>query len=122
MSRPKKQKIEVSSAESLQSVIQEVYNNACHQMTDAQKIVNVIDAAATPVDVDDLTKLAKSKTDALKLKDSAIKIKLDIGKLQSDVIKHSGNVKAAVDNNPELVSNENFDAIRDMLRKDESKN
>jgi hypothetical protein len=39
-----------------------------------------------PVDVDDITKIAKGKVDALKIKDSAIKIKLEIAKLQNDII------------------------------------
>ena len=52
--------------------------------------------AAEPEDVDDLTKIAKEKTNALKVKDSAIKIKLEIAKLQNDIIKHSGDAEAAM--------------------------
>jgi hypothetical protein len=119
MPRTKRQKIEVNNTESLQSVLQEVYNNVCTQIQDAQQVVNEISAGATPDDeaftVDEWTKLAKAKTDALKLKDSAIKTKLDIGKLQSDVLKHSGDVAAAMNNNPEIVGKDAFAIMRELI-------
>jgi hypothetical protein len=117
MARSKRQIIEVNSNASLQSVMQEVYNNACSQINDAQKVVNEVSASATPEDVDDITKIAKSKVDALKLKDSAIKMKLDIGKLQSDIIKYSGNMNEVVANNSQLATADNFSAVREMIKK-----
>jgi hypothetical protein len=119
MARSKRQIIEVNNNNSLQSVMQEVYNNACNQMNDAQKVVNEVSTGATPEDVDDWAKLAKSKTDALKLKDSAIKIKLDIGKLQSDIIKYGGNMSAVVENNSQLATSDNFSQVREMIKKRE---
>lgn len=115
MPRPKKQKIEVNSGESLQSVMQEVYNDACSNITASQTVINELSAGSTPTDIDDITKIAKAKTDALKVKDSAIKIKLDVGKLQSDIIKHGGDVVKASDENPEIVGNDAFDKIRKLI-------
>ena len=120
MPRSKRQKIEVNSTDSLQSVLQEVYNNVCTQINDAQKVVNEISAGATPEDVDEWAKVAKAKTDALKLKDSAIKTKLDIGKLQSDVLKHSGDVAAALTNNPEIVGQDSFALVRELIKDQKS--
>lgn len=122
MGRLKKQKIEVNNSDSLQSVMQEVYNNACNQIKDAQTVVNELTSGSTPEDVDDITKIAKAKTDALKIKDSAIKIKLDLGKLQSDIIKYSGNAIKAIENNPEVVGNDAFDKIRKMIESNNDKN
>jgi hypothetical protein len=48
-------------------------------------------------------------------KDSAIKTKLDIGKLQSDIIKHSGDVVTAITNNSEIVSKDSFARVREMV-------
>lgn len=115
MPRAKKQKVELNS-ESLQSMMQEVYNNACNQIQDAQKVINEVDAGSTPDDVDDWAKVAKAKTDALKLKDSAIKIKLDVGKLQSEIIKHNGDIAAAVTNNQEIVTKDSFARIRELVQ------
>lgn len=115
MARTAKQKIEINDNDSLQNVMQEVYNNACNQIQDAQKVINEVSAAVTPEDVDDWTKIAKAKTDALKLKDSAIKIKLDVGKLQSDIIKHSGNLSVAFSNNSEIVNKDSFARVRELI-------
>jgi len=120
MARIKKQTIEINSNESLRGVMQEVYNNACNQIGDAQKVINELVAAANPEDIDDVTKIAKAKTDALKVKDSAIKIKLELGKLQSNIIKEGGDVVKAVTGSSEIVSNDSFAKIRDIVKNRES--
>ena len=119
MARRKKQIIEVNNSESLQGLMQEVYNNACNQINDSQKVINELVATANPDDIDDVTKIAKAKTDALKVKDSAIKIKLDVGKLQSDIIKFSGNASLAIDNNPQIASKDSFSKVRDLIKEHE---
>lgn len=118
MARSKKQKIEVNSLESLQGVMQEVYNNACNQIQDAQKVVNELTASITAEDVDDITKVAKAKTDALKIKDSAIKIKLDVGKLQNIIMKEGGNLDEVISHNntTTLVTSDNFSQVREMIK------
>jgi len=116
VARSKKQKIEINSNNSLQGVMQEVYNNACSQIQDAQKVINEVAASSNPEDVDDITKVAKSKLDALKWKDSAIKIKLDIGKLQNDIMKYSGNMDEVINNNgTQLVTSDDFSNVREMI-------
>jgi len=117
MARSKRQIIEVNSNNSLQSVMQEVYNNACNQINDAQKVINEVGASANLEDIDDIAKIAKAKTDALKVKDSAIKIKLDVGKLQSDIIKYSGNMSEVVANNQQLATADSFSKVREMITK-----
>jgi len=97
MPRKKKQQIKVNSNPSLEGLMQEVYNDACSQINDAQRTINELTTSTTPEDVEDAAKIAKAKTDAAKLKDSGIKIKLEVAKLQSDIIKHSGNAEKAVD-------------------------
>ena len=117
MARSKKQKIEINSNASLQGVMQEVYNNSCNQIQDAQKVVNELTASVTAEDVDDITKVAKAKTDALKVKDSAIKVKLDVGKLLNDIMKHSGNMDEVItNNNTQLVTSDDFSSIREMIK------
>jgi hypothetical protein len=122
MSRNKKQSIELNDNDSLQSLMQEVYNNACNQINDSQKVINEMVASSNPQDIDEVTKIAKAKVDALKIKDSAIKIKLDVGKLQSDIIKFSGNAKAAVDNNPQIVTSDGFAKVREMIKQNAENN
>lgn len=115
MARSKRQQIELNDNDSLQNVMQEVYNNACNQINDAQKIITEVSSGVTPEDTDDWAKIAKAKTDALKIKDSAIKIKLDVSKLQSDIIKNNGNITTTVNENKEIVTNDSFSKVRQMV-------
>lgn len=91
--RKRKQSIKVNNTDSLQGLMQETYNDACGQIIDTQKVINELSLSMIPEDIDDLTKVAREKTNALKLKDAAIKIKLEIGKLMNDIIKHNGSIE-----------------------------
>jgi hypothetical protein len=122
MGRRKKLNIDVDNIDSLQELMQEVYYDACSQIKDAQNTINNLINSVDPVDADDSTKMAKAKTDALKIKDSAIKIKLDVGKLQNDIIKRKEEQGKAVGleaeetvSSPGEVKLEDFSKIREMI-------
>jgi hypothetical protein len=119
MPRKSKQDVKVNNNDSLEGLMQETYNDACLQLTDSQKTINELSASATPVDVDDLTKIAREKGNLLKIKDSAIKIKLEIAKLQSDIIKNRGDVETTVSERSNgSASLSDFKSIREMLKND----
>jgi hypothetical protein len=116
MPRKRKQDIKVNNTTSLEGLMQEVYNDACGQINDAQRTINELQTSTTQEDVEDATKIAKAKIDAQKIKDSGIKIKLEVAKLQSDIIKHSGNTEKAVEERYEGKAQiKDFKAIRDMI-------
>lgn len=116
MPRKKKQEIKTNNKSSLDGLLQETYNDACANIKDAQNTISEIVNAAEPEDVDDLAKIAKEKTGALKIKDSAIRIKLEIAKLQSDIIKHSGNAEAAINQRSDgKVDINDFREVRKMI-------
>jgi hypothetical protein len=118
MPRKKKQEVKVNNADSLEGLMQETYNDACLQISDAQRTINELAASATPEDVDDLTKIVKEKGGLLKIKDSAIRIKLEIAKLQSDIIKNRGDAQTAIsDRSNGSASLDDFRTIREMLKK-----
>jgi len=97
--------------------MQEVYNDACGQINDANRTINELQTSTTPEDVEDATKIAKTKIDAQKIKDSGIKIKLEVAKLQSDIIKHSGNSEKAVEERYEGKAQiSDFKTIRDIIK------
>lgn len=121
MPRKRKQDVKVNDTESLEGLMQETYNDACLQITDAQKTINELSVAITPQDVDDLTKIVKEKGNLLKVKDSAIKIKLELAKLQSDIIKNGGNADSAISERSNgAASLTDFKSIREMLKNDKS--
>lgn len=122
---PRKQKtdVKVNDTSSLASLMQETYNDACLQINDAQKTINELTVAATPTDVDDLTKIVKEKGGLLKIKDSAIRIKLEIAKLQSDIIKNSGDVETALSERSDgKASLSDYKSIREMLKNKDGDN
>ena len=122
MPRKKKQDVKVNNIDSLEGLCQEAYNDACSQINDAQKTINEMVNSANPVDVDDLTKIAKGKVDALKIKDSAIKIKLEIAKLQNDIIKHNGDASEAIKERSDgAVSLDDFAKVRELIRGNQNK-
>ncbi len=119
MPRKKKQDVKVNNTESLEGLMQETYNDACLQITDAQKVINELSTGVTPQDVDDHTKVAKEKAGLLKVKEAGIRIKLEIAKLQSDIIKNRGDVDAAVSERSNgSASMSDFKSIREMIKKD----
>jgi hypothetical protein len=123
MARKKKQEVKINSVNSLEGLCQEAYNDACGQINDAQRTINEMVNSANPVDVDDITKIAKGKVDALKIKDSAIKIKLEIAKLQNDILKNGGDTEAAVrDRSNGSVSLDDFSKVREMIKNGSNNN
>jgi len=125
MPRKKKQQIKTNDVEALEGLLQEIYNDACGNINEAQITINEISNAAEPEDVDDLAKIAKSKTDALKVKDSAMKVKLEVAKLQNDSIKSGGDLGNAVaDRSGGKVDLNDFRAVRRMIENpsDDEKN
>jgi hypothetical protein len=121
MPRKTKQDVKVNNNESLEGLMQETYNDACLQISDSQKTINELSSSATPADVDDYTKIATTKVNLLKVKDSAIRIKLEIAKLQSDIIKNRGDVDSAVSERSNgSASLSDFKSIREMLKNDKN--
>ena len=124
MPRKKKQHVKINNVTSLEGVLQEVYNEACANIKDAQSTITELSTAAEPVDVDDFTKISKAKTDAIKEKTANIKVKLEIAKLQNDSIKHAGDVAATLANTSGAEVNlDDFSMIRKMIEeKSKAKN
>jgi len=123
MPRKKKQDVKVNNTESLEGLMQETYNDACLQITDAQKTINELSTSIpqTDLDVDSLTKIAKEKGGLLKVKEAGIRIKLELAKLQSDILKNRGDVDTALsERSGGSASINDFKSIREMLKKDKN--
>ena len=116
MVRKKKQVIKVNDSDSLESLLQETYSDACDQINDAQANITELKTSTEPEDVRDHTEIAAQKTNALKIKDSAIKIKLEIAKLQSEILKNSGDIDKTISNDVSATATtDDFSRIRKMI-------
>lgn len=123
MPRKKKQEISINNVDSLSGLMQETYNDACANINDAQKTINELVNSVRAEDVDDATKIAKEKSNALKIKDSAIRIKLEIAKLQNDIIKHKGDAESALnERSGGNITLDDFSKVREMIKKNANNN
>lgn len=119
MPRKRKTEVKVNDYDSLTSLMQETYNDACLNISDAQKAINELSSSIIGQDatIEDLVKVAKEKGGLLKVKDSAIRLKLELAKLQNDIIKANGDAEAAISERSNgTVSSDDFKAIRDMIK------
>ena len=121
MPRRKKQEIKLNDNSSLEGLVQEIYNDACLQITESQKTLNELSVNAIGENVGEHTQIAKEKGGLLKVKESGIRLKLEVAKLQSDIIKYSGNIEAAVSERSQGTASVNdFKSIRDMLKNEKN--
>jgi hypothetical protein len=128
MPRPTRTKVKVNNIPSLEVVLQEVYNEACSNIKEAQKTINELTLGSQPEDIDDHTKVAKAKTDLLKEKTSNVKLKLEVARLQNETIKHAGDMAVNMGNHSaNEVKAQDFAEIRKLIEarmkeKDEQEN
>lgn len=123
MERRKKNKIKVNDINSFERLLQETYIDACNQIINAQQIIDYLTLTFKAENVDELTKIAKEKTAALKAKEVGIKLKLEISKLLNEVIKSNGNVEEAVNKSygNGTTTSEGFQNIREMIKQNSKK-
>lgn len=123
MNRRKKNKIKLNDVSSVENLLQETYIDACNQIVNAQQVIDYLTLNVKTTDIDEMTKLAKERTNALKLKETAAKMKLEIGKLMNEIIKHNGSLEDAIDSRAVQTNTtaEGFQDIRDMIRANSKK-
>lgn len=95
---PKKYKLKLNSAQKIEELLQELYEEADKNIVEIQNEMNKL-ANSVQLDqeiIDAKAKYAKAMNDFITNKDKAIGRKLDIAKLMSEILKFNGNVKLAV--------------------------
>ena len=95
---PKKYKLKLNSAQKIEELLQELYEEADKNIVEIQNEMNKL-ANSVQLDqeiVDAKAKYAKAMNDFITNKDKAIGRKLDIAKLMSEILKFNGNVKLAI--------------------------
>ena len=94
-----KYKVRLNSAEKIEELLQEVYDQACRQINEIQneinKLVNSTNMGAEDFTMEDKAKYFKAMHDLTGDKKSAIQTKLDIVKFMGEVMKYNGNTKEA---------------------------
>ena len=93
----KKYKLKLDSKEKITELLQEIYDEACKNIEEAQREINKITTSTdlTEEVVDGKAKYAKEINDFIATKDKAISRKFEIAKLMTEVLKFNGNVQQA---------------------------
>jgi len=94
----KKYKLRLNSAEKIEELLQELYEEADKNIVEIQNEMNKLSNSVQLSEeiVDAKAKYAKAMNDYISNKDKAIGRKLDIAKLMAEILKYNGNVKLAV--------------------------
>ena len=96
----KRIKVRLSSVEKIEELLQEVYDQACRQINEIQneinKLINSTNLGSYDFTMYDKSKYFKAIHDLTGDKKSAIQTKLDIVKFMGEMVIHSGDAKAVV--------------------------
>lgn len=108
----KKYQLRLNSSEKIETLLQELYNEACKNIEAVQLEMNKL---SNSMNLNEETteakaKYAKAMNDYITNKDKAIGRKLEIAKLMSEILKYNGNVKQAFQNTQEVG---NWDSLLD---------
>lgn len=95
MSILKRFKVKLDDKGKIQDLLQEIYNEACKNIEEAQREINKIEMSTNlnEESLDAKAKYAKAINDFIATKDKAIGRKLEIGKLMTDYIKLNGEAQ-----------------------------
>jgi hypothetical protein len=118
----KRYKVKLNSAEKIEELLQELYNEACKNIEEIQIQMNKLANSVQLNDeiMDAKAKYAKAMNDFITNKDKAIGRKMDIAKLMGEILKYNGNVKKASEDS-EMFNNFNWTELQEMAEKEDDK-
>lgn len=118
----KNYKLKLNSAEKIEELLQELYNESCKNIIEIQtqmnKIVNSVNLNDEIMEAK--TKYAKAINDFIINKDKAIGRKLEIAKLMTEILKYNGDVSKAFNDGDRMAFD--IDALKDQLLEDNTSN
>lgn len=96
-----KYKVRLNSADKVEELLQEVYDQACRHFVEIQnemnKLTNNVNLADETIGMDEKAKYAKAMHDYMADKHRAITTKFEIAKFMGDLIKHHGDIDSAIE-------------------------
>lgn len=119
MSRPKKTKINLDK-DSLQELMQEIYNDCSNIMNSARKELNERKTRSDIEDISDEYQMGKVNNETLKIIETTIDKKLALAKLQSQIIGDKKE-KDESSNGPSI-SEQDKDILRQLFKEKSEKN
>lgn len=114
----KKYKVKLNNVDKIEELLQENYDLACQQHTLIQNEINKIMNTTTVnnLDIDGKEKYGKIMKEYFTLQQKAITIKMDVAKLMSEIIKHNGDVKKALNDDNMKKSSLDISKLRKLAK------
>lgn len=99
MSQTKKFNVKLNNLNKVEELLQETYNLACQQHNSIQNEMNKImnTTVVNDLDIDGKEKYGKIMKEYFSLQQKSIIIKMDVAKLMTEVFKHNGSAKDAIE-------------------------
>lgn len=112
----KKYKVKLNDNNKIEELLQETYDLACQQYKAIQDEINKM-AGSTVIkdlDIDGKEKYGKIMNNYMGLQQKAIAQKFDIARLMSEVVKHGGDIKGAIDASKQMPTTLDLDKLRKL--------
>jgi hypothetical protein len=113
MSRPKKTKINLDK-DSLQELMQEIYNDCNNIMNGARKELNERKTRVDIEDINDEYQIGKVNNETLKILESAVDKKIALAKLQSQILGNKSDDGVSTTNNG--ITEEDKNVLRELFK------
>jgi hypothetical protein len=119
METKKKYTVKLNNIDKIEQLLQETYNLACQQYTQIQTEINKIanTTKLNELDIDGKEKYGKIMNNYIALQQKAITQKFDIAKLMSEIVKHNGDIKGALDATKNMPTTLDISALRELAKK-----
>jgi hypothetical protein len=119
METKKKYTVKLNNSDKIEQLLQETYNLACQQYTQIQTEINKIanTTKLNELDIDGKEKYGKIMNNYIALQQKAITQKFDIAKLMSEIVKHNGDIKGALDATKNVPTTLDISALRELAKK-----
>ena len=119
METKKKYTVKLNNIDKIEQLLQETYNLACQQYTQIQTEINKIanTTKLNELDIDGKEKYGKIMNNYIALQQKAITQKFDIAKLMSEIVKHNGDIKGALDATKNIPTTLDISALRELAKK-----
>lgn len=116
----RKYKVKLNSAEKIEDLLQEIYDQACRQIVEIQNEINKLTNSTNLADIsiEEKAKYAKAIHDYVGDKTKAIASKFEIAKFMGEILKHNGSIGDTLNDQGFAKSTKlDLKAIRDELNK-----
>ena len=124
MEAKKKYAVKLNNIDKIEQLLQETYNLACQQFIQIQNEINKIanSTKLSELDIDGKEKYGKIMNNYIALQQKSITQKFDIAKLMSEIIKHNGDIKGAIDASKNVRTTLDINALRELAKNASTQN